>query len=121
VISTVEADNPAPSEQGSSPAQGRHEYLRETRVQAESGTPASTTVRGLIALCGAKVRSHRLNQEIAAALANHGLSTTPNFRKVALDTRVQIVEVAPEEDELTSGAAGAAMLLDDDEELDAGL
>jgi len=71
--------------------QRRHEYLKDARARADEGKSVETTVRELLSLWGARVRSHRISQRIDADLANHGLATSPSFRKVTLDATVVLV------------------------------
>lgn len=91
---SAEANIPAP--------QQRHEFLKAARAKADSGDPEEITVRSLLDLWGASARGHRISQRIEADLANHDLVSVPSFRKVALDTSVQLVRVPSEEAEASS-------------------
>jgi predicted transcriptional regulator len=101
-------------------AQGRHQFLRAARTQADEGAAVSITVRDLIARWGAKGRGHRLNQRIEAELANHGLVTSPNFRKVTLDASVSLITV-PGEDNERAETTTAPGVIEEADELDVGL
>lgn len=84
----------------------RHEYLRDARRRADEGDPCTVTVRELIAHWGATTRSGFVPQ-IEADLANHGLTTSPNFQKVTLDAWVMLL-AAGSGDNGDSGTAPAA-------------
>lgn len=69
----------------------RHEWLKEAKARAEKGAPVSLTVRELISFWGAQGRGHRVSTRIETELANHGLLTSPDFRRVTLDADVAVV------------------------------
>lgn len=75
----------------------RHELLKAARKSADANNPMEISVRDLLARWSAKARGQRISQQIEADLANHGLITSPNFRKVTPDATVQLVNVASEE------------------------
>lgn len=82
----------------SSAAQNRFNLLQVARQEADDLTPRAVQVRQLLAWWGAKSRGTRVTHRIEADLANHGLVTSPNFRKVTMDTVVRL-ETAPAADE----------------------
>jgi len=98
--------------------QRRHEYLKDARARADEGKSVETTVRELLSLWGARVRSHRISQRIDADLANHGLATSPSFRKVTLDATVVLVG---ESEELQEKPPVELPDADGGDELDIGL
>lgn len=67
-----------------------HERLRDARRKAEENRPEKISVRELLSLWGAKGRGDQISR-IEADLANHGLVTSPSFRKVTLDATVQLI------------------------------
>src|SRR5207245_1047586 len=75
---------------GAATFQDEHEFLKKARAAAEHGAPQKMTVRELVARWDSATRSSTLDSLIENDLANHGLTTVPNFRKVGLDTSVQI-------------------------------
>jgi predicted transcriptional regulator len=81
--------------------QRRHQFLKDARIKAESGDPEEVTVRKLLELWGAGARGYRISQRIEADLANHDLVTVPSFRKVTLDTAVQLSMVPDEGAEIS--------------------
>ena len=96
----------------------RHERLKEARKLADENNPVEINVRDLLALWDAKARGHRINQRIEADLANHGLTTSPSFRKVTLDATVHLFAMSSKEPE----AANTAVPVEDElDELDVGL
>lgn len=97
--------------------QRRYELLKEARVRADEKDPREMSVRELLALWGAKARGTRINQRIEADLANHGLATSPGFRKVTIDTTVHLITASQEAE--TTGNSPADV--DDGSELDVGL
>ena len=75
-----------------------YERLREARRHADEQQPEEFSVRELLSLWGAKDRGDQISR-IEADLANHGLVTSPSFRKVALDSTVRLVVAAGDADE----------------------
>jgi hypothetical protein len=75
----VTADRDAPS------PQDRYEWLKEARVRADAKDAVELSVRDLLARWDVKARGARVNQRIEADLANHGLASSPSFRKVTID------------------------------------
>jgi hypothetical protein len=97
--------------------QRRYERLTQARGRAESGQPDEILVRELLALWNAASRSSQVDHRIEADLSNHGLTTSPSFRKVTLDSAVQLVLTAEE-----AGAAAVTPLeVDEVGTLDVGL
>jgi predicted transcriptional regulator len=69
----------------------RFQQLNDAQKKAEAGRPKELTVRELLALWGSDTRDPATSMEIDADLANHDLTTVPDFRAVSLDRTVQIV------------------------------
>jgi CBS domain-containing protein len=91
-----------------------HERLREARKRADSGEPEEISVRELLTLWGVTGRGDQISR-IEADLENHGLTTSPNFRKVTLDATVRLLTAGGEpEDVVTSEEGSAAALADED-------
>ncbi len=107
----VAADSGVPS------PQDRYEWLKEARVRADAKDPLEISVRDLLARWDAKARGARVNQRIEADLANHGLATSPSFRKVTIDAKVHLI-TASQDAEATGNAPVDS---DDGNELDVGL
>ncbi len=97
--------------------QRRYEQLKEARGRADAKDPVEISVRELLALWDAKSRGTRINQRIEADLANHGLATSPSFRKVTIDATVHLI-TASQEAEATGNTPSD---VDDGDELDVGL
>jgi CBS domain-containing protein len=75
-----------------------HERLRQARGRADEHEPERISVRDLLALWGATDRGDQVSQ-IEADLANHGLTTSPSFRAVTLDTMVSLTTPPDEAEE----------------------
>jgi predicted transcriptional regulator len=86
-------------------AQRRHERLKEARSRADTGDPGEITVRELLSLWGARSRGQRICKRIEADLSNHGLVTSPSFRKVTIDATVQLTLI-PEEVPISAEVGG---------------
>ncbi|MHB1430810.1 MAG: restriction system modified-DNA reader domain-containing protein [Streptosporangiaceae bacterium] len=99
-------------------SQRRYERLKEIRARADAKDPVEISVRELLAMWDAKMRGTRINQRIEADLANHGLATSPSFRKVTIDATVHLV-TGSQEAEVTGSTA--PVVDDDVDELDVGL
>jgi CBS domain-containing protein len=124
LLDSVAADSrqsPMDVDDVDSPIQRRHTRLKEARAKADEGQPVEITVRDLIALWGAKSRGHRLDQRIEADLANHGLTTSPNFRKVTLDTPVMMFAMASRDADDPTDSQQPAVEPEDGDEVDVGL
>ncbi|MEV8036456.1 CBS domain-containing protein [Streptomyces sp. NPDC086182] len=98
---------------GGSAADGsatRHSRLKDARKQADAGTPITLTVRDLLDWWGASRRGYLVSWQVSAELANHGLSTVPDFAAVGLDDRVTLTgpSVDTEDEQETSAEQGAA-------------
>ncbi|HEY5857369.1 MAG TPA: hypothetical protein VIW24_25905 [Aldersonia sp.] len=76
-----------------------HEFLKEARRMAETSAPVQLSVRELMTRWGATGRSPAVAERIGADLENHGLTTTPDFLKVGLDSIVEIAERTAEDRE----------------------
>jgi CBS domain-containing protein len=71
--------------------ESRHEALESAYEHAGTEAPRTFTVRDLIGLWGAKVRGYRVVDRVLADLENYSLTTRPDFRKVGLDSIVELV------------------------------
>jgi len=96
----------------------RHEFLKEARERANANNPREISVRDLLTQWNAKARGQRISQQVEADLANHGLVTSPSFRKVTLDAAVQLVNASSKESDIPNVESSD---MDDVEELDRGL
>ncbi|WP_433051647.1 hypothetical protein [Dactylosporangium sp. CS-033363] len=83
-----------------------HERLREARRRADEQHPEEFSVRELLSLWGAKDRGDQITR-IEADLANHGLITSPSFRKVTLDSTVRLIVSSGDADEASVAQVGA--------------
>ena len=101
----------------SASAQGRYEWLKQARTRADAENPLEMPVRNLLARWDAKADGTTPYQGIDADLANHGLTTSPNYRKVSIDTMVRLI--TPAQDAKTTGQAPTDT--DGENELDVGL
>ncbi|MEV4625337.1 CBS domain-containing protein [Micromonospora sp. NPDC049523] len=82
-----------------------HERLRDARIRADGQHPEEFSVRDLLSLWGAKGRGDQISR-IEADLANHGLVTSPEFRKVTLDATVRLVVAPRDSDEVSAVLVG---------------
>ncbi|MFD7912562.1 CBS domain-containing protein [Streptomyces sp. NPDC059752] len=121
----------APAETGTgnepfTPAE-RHEQLKRARDLADAGKPLNLTVREFVGWWGALRRGYLITKQIDAELANHSLTTLPNFEKVHFDSAVQLVATAQEEEDDAdesvplSALASETPILDDEDEPETGL
>jgi len=92
--------------------QRRYEWLKEARTLADADTPIDLPVRDLVSRWEAPASFQR----IEADLANHGLTTQPDFRKVSQDTIVRLITTTSD----AEGEPGGSNP-DDDGQLDIGL
>jgi CBS domain-containing protein len=111
VAEAATADSGAPS------LPDRYGWLKEARIRADAKDPVELSVRDLLARWDAKARGTRVNQRIEADLANHGVATSPSFRKVTIDARVHPI-TASQDAEATGNVPADG---DDGNELDVGL
>ncbi|MEV0453921.1 CBS domain-containing protein [Catellatospora methionotrophica] len=74
----------------------RFALLNDARSAADSGEPRTLTVQEMLKLWGAEDRDRSTSMQIESDLANHGLTTVPDFRAVSLDHVVRIVAPAAE-------------------------
>lgn len=116
-VASETADRPREAEDSTPAAQQRYELLKEARHRADAKDPVEISVRDLLAIWDAKARGTRINQRIEADLANHGLATSPSFRKVTLDATVHLITASQEAE--TTGSTPADV--DEEDELDVGL
>lgn len=83
-------------EEESSVLERRHAFLKEARKSADANNPVEISVRDLLTRWSARGRGHRISQQIEVDLANHGLITSPSFRKVTPDATVQLINALPD-------------------------
>lgn len=98
---------------GSSATAALHAFLKGARQDATNGSPRQMQVRDLIGQWGATGRSPTVDSALQADLANHGLTTDPDFRKVGLETTV-FLRTAPTEEDAETASAPATTDEDDD-------
>ncbi|NEB39919.1 CBS domain-containing protein [Streptomyces sp. SID14515] len=84
------AEPPLPGSPAGDSSAARHALLKDARKQADAGTPVTLTVRDLLGWWEASRRGYLVSEQIAAELANHGLSTMPDFAAVGIDDRVTL-------------------------------
>ncbi|MFH9298227.1 CBS domain-containing protein [Streptomyces sp. NPDC017520] len=84
------AEPPLPGGPAVDGSAGPHARLKEARKQADADSPVALTVRDLLGWWGASRRGYLVSEQIAAELANHGLSTVPDFAAVGIDDRVTL-------------------------------
>ncbi|QDY78727.1 CBS domain-containing protein [Streptomyces qinzhouensis] len=89
LLDTV-AEQPSSGDSTADAPAGRHDRLKDARRQADAGTPVTVTVRDLLGWWGAARRGYLVSARVAAELANHGLSTLPDFADVGFDDRVTL-------------------------------
>ena len=77
----------------------RYEFLRGARSRADAGEPDTMTVRELLSRWAARMRGYEVDERIVADLENNGLVTSPDFRRVTLDSRVVLRPVSTPVDE----------------------
>ncbi len=105
----------------------RHEQLKRARELADAGKPLTLSVREFVGWWGALRRGYLITKQIDAELANHSLTTLPNFEKVHFDSTVQLVtttkreEDGTDEDALASPLTSDTPALDDEDEPETGL
>jgi len=102
---------------GSIGAEERYEWLKEARTRADAKKPAEMSVRDLLARWDARADGTTSYQRIDADLANHGLTTSPGYRKVSMDTIIRLI--TPSQEAEATGHAPADA--DGENELDIGL
>ncbi|SCF06486.1 hypothetical protein GA0070607_5096 [Micromonospora coriariae] len=98
VAEEVGADHARPHEEAEA-VRRRFTLLEEARTDAEAGQPRTLTVREFIKHWGIEDRDRTASVQIDADLANHGLTTVPDFRTVSLDKTIRIM--VPEGDQPT--------------------
>lgn len=81
-------------------AESRREWLTAARAAADAGTPVRVAVRELLKLWDAEGRAHRIVDRVSADLENYSLDTRPDFRKVSVDSVVEIVSQPSGADDL---------------------
>ncbi|WP_158624114.1 CBS domain-containing protein [Micromonospora sp. HM5-17] len=86
---TSDAESRDPAD--SAAARDRLARLEAAREKAKSGEPEALTVRQLLGWWGFEDRDREVIRQIDADLANHGLTTVPDFRAVSLDRTVRLV------------------------------
>ncbi|MFE9252382.1 CBS domain-containing protein [Streptomyces sp. NPDC007088] len=82
----------------------RHAWLKDARRQADASAPITLTVRNLLAWWGVSRRGYLVSEQVATELANHGLSTVPDFAAVGLDDQITLTgpPVNTEDDQETA-------------------
>ncbi len=90
VAEEVGEDQGEPQEEAAA-ARQRFAALEDARAEAEAGRPRELTVREFIKQWGLDDRDRTANLQIDADLANHGLTTVPDFRAVSLDKSIRMV------------------------------
>lgn len=95
----------------------RYKWLNEARARADARNPVQISVRDLLPRWEAKADGSTLYQRIDADLANHGLTTSPGFRKVSMDTIVRLITPAQDAEETAHSSTDRA----GDNDLDVGL
>ncbi|MET4922069.1 hypothetical protein P3L51_06830 [Streptomyces sp. PSRA5] len=87
----------------------RHTWLKVARKQADAGTPITLTVRDLLDMWGLSRRGYLATAQVSAELANHGLSSVPDFAAVGLDDRVALTgpSADTEDEQETTSELGA--------------
>jgi predicted transcriptional regulator len=96
-------ETPTTGTESSDDSQRRYEWLKEARGKADAGDPVTISVRDLLERWGADSRESPVNQRIEADLANHGLASSPNFRKVTIDATVRLITAEQEAETSLSG------------------
>ncbi|NYH88222.1 putative transcriptional regulator [Actinopolymorpha rutila] len=113
------------STDGGSAARQRFESLNDARKKAEAGTPEKLTVRDLLKFWHLEDRDRAGSAQIAADLANHSLTTVPDFRAVNLDRVVSLVTISEAESaESSDGSVGSVAApdeLNEEDSFDIGL
>lgn len=100
LLKTV-ADDVEPGQETAA-ARERFAALENARLKADAGEPETLTVRELIRMWDLEDRDQASSAQIDADLANHGLSTEPDFRAVSLDRTIRVVTLrARDEDALS--------------------
>ncbi|MFJ3087540.1 CBS domain-containing protein [Streptomyces sp. NPDC086838] len=90
LLDTV-AEMPPSGDDGTARSAVRHGRLKFARRQADADAPVTITVRDLLGWWGVTRRGYLVTEQIAAELANHGLSTVPGFAAVGIDDRVTLI------------------------------
>lgn len=96
-VLTTEATQPAEIDGTHLDPRKRYEWLAETRSLIDEGKQIALPVRELVARWEAPTSYPR----VEADLANHGIATVPNFRKVSLET---VVRLASDDDALADSS-----------------
>ncbi|MFI7080608.1 hypothetical protein ACIBO1_25220 [Micromonospora sp. NPDC049903] len=123
VADEVSADEEQPDEEAEA-VRRRFTVLEEARSEADAGKPRNLTVREFIKYWGLEDRDRTASAQIDADLANHGLTTAPDFRTVSLDKTIRII-LQPEGDEAGTKDGGdisdPLQSSSDEESVDVGL
>jgi predicted transcriptional regulator len=82
----------------------RFTFLEDSDAKAAAGEPISVTVRELITLWDLTDRDRAASAQVEADLANHNLTTAPDFRAVGLDSTVRLMQM-PERSSAKAAAA----------------
>jgi predicted transcriptional regulator len=92
-----------PPEQETEAVRRRFAALERAQVRAEQGEPETLTVREFIRMWGLEDRDRAASVQIAADLANHGLTTVPDFRAVSLDRVLHVITMPDPAEDASSG------------------
>jgi CBS domain-containing protein len=92
--------------------QKRYEWLKNVRTLADGGKPVEMLVRDMVS----RWEEGTGYERIEADLANHGIATLPNFRKVSLETTVRLITPTGDVSDESIGTSP-----DDESQLDVGL
>ncbi|WP_330478530.1 hypothetical protein OG301_24525 [Streptomyces platensis] len=109
LLDTV-AEQPSSGGSSTDGSASRHARLKDARKQADADAPITLTVRDLLDWWGASRRGYLVSGQVSAELANHGLSTVPDFAAVGLDDRVALIgpSVDTEDEQEATAEQGAA-------------
>ncbi|MEW2384328.1 hypothetical protein AB0873_19865 [Micromonospora sp. NPDC047707] len=125
VADEVAQDHARPHEEADA-VRRRFAMLEEAQADAKEGRPRTLTVREFIKHWGLEDRDRTTSAQIDADLANHGLTTVPDFRTVSLDKTIRML-VLPEgggdvvATEVVNDGVEPAPAAGDEESVDVGL
>ncbi|HEV7713259.1 MAG TPA: hypothetical protein VGP16_34005, partial [Asanoa sp.] len=124
VAEEVIADSAVPTQKDDL-VRRRFTFLEDAHAKAAAGEPTSVTVRELIMFWDLTDRDRAASAQVESDLANHNLSTAPDFRAVGLDSTVRLLQVPERRAEPTIAAPDEAVAKDadvvDEESVDIGL
>ncbi|WP_433050439.1 hypothetical protein [Dactylosporangium sp. CS-033363] len=124
VADEVSADSAAPTQKDDR-VRRRFGFLEWAHTKATAGEPISLTVRQMIKHWDLTDRDQTASAQVSADLANHNLTTAPDFRAVDLDSTVRLLQVPERPTETAATPADEAETevegADDEESVDIGL